>query len=177
VGKITVCDGDVFGVSNLNRQILCTEDDLGKSKALQAADRIMSVNSGVEVGCFDEFMTNENVSEIISGCDIVFDALDDISARKILAKACERYNVPYIYGAISGWAFQAAVCLPGSGLIEKLFPEHVEITDKSVLAFTPSMCASFQVSLGLKVLLGREVEPSRVYYVDLLFSETECIDF
>ncbi len=177
IGKITVCDGDIFSCSNLNRQIICTEENIGKKKSHEALKRIKAIDSGVEVVCYDEFMTEENAIEIISGCDIVFDALDDINSRKILAKACEEEDIPYIYGAIQGWAFQAAVVLPGSGLIEKLFPDNIEITDKSVLSFTPAMCAGMQVSLGIRVLLGKDFVPSRVYYADMLYDEIEYIDF
>lgn len=174
--KITVCDGDVFEISNLNRQLLSEEALIGYPKALAAKDRIGRINSGVEVIVHDCFLDEDNAREIIGGSDIVFDALDGIEVRKILAKACDEENIPYIYGAISGWSAQAAVVLPGSGFIDTLFGDGVEITDKSSLSFTPPMCASLQVSLGVKYLTGREVFPSRIYYYDLLYNELECID-
>lgn len=177
VGSITVCDGDIFSESNLNRQLLCVEENLGENKAREAVKRIKAVNSGVKTVCFDVYLDDKNAKDIISGCDIVFDGLDSIPARKTLAGACDEMQIPYIYGAIRGWSAQAAVCMPGSGLIDRLFPGYVRVTDKSVLSFAPAMCAAMQVSLGVKVLLGREFEASRVYYYDLLYGELESIDF
>ena len=177
IGKIVVADGDTFSESNLNRQLLSTEDNLGKSKAKEAEKRIKSINGDIEVTVYECFLTKENAEDIISGCDTVFDALDNIPARKILSGACDELNIPYIYGAIQGWSFQCGAISPKSGIIGLLFPEGTEISDKSVLCFTPAMCAGMQVSLGVKVLLGRDVEYSKVYYFDMLYNEMEIIDF
>lgn len=103
------------------------------------------------------------------------DALDNIPSRKILAAACKKASIPYIYGAIQGWVAQAAISLPGDHLIDTLYPEEIEITDKSVLSFTPALCASMQTALCVKRLLGRSVETGTVYYFDLLNQEFETI--
>ena len=68
------------------------------------------------------------------------DALDNVTARKILAAACRDAGIPYVYGAIQGWIAQAAVSMPEDRLIETLFPEDVIIRDKSVLSL-PRRCA------------------------------------
>ena len=65
--------------------------------------------------------------------------------------------------------------MPGDKLIEKLFPEEVEIRDKSVLSFTPGLCASVQTALCVKLLTGRPVETGTVFYFDLLNQEFETI--
>ena len=70
---------------------------------------------------------------------------------------------------------QAAVSMPGDALIEKLFPEEVELRDKSVLSFTPALCASMQTALCVKMLTGRAVETGRIFYFDLLNQEFETI--
>ena len=84
-------------------------------------------------------------------------------------------SIGAVYGAIQGWIAQTAVSMPGDKLIEKLFPEDVEIRDKSVLSFTPALCASVQVSACVKLLTGRAVETGTVYYFDLLNQEFETI--
>ena len=101
-------------------------------------------------------------------------ALSD-KAAAICLEACKKANIPYIYGAIQGWVAQAAISLPGDNLIHTLYPEEIEITDKSVLSFTPALCASMQTSLCVKWLLGRSVETGTVYYFDLLNQEFETI--
>lgn len=175
VGSIRAVDGDVFEETNLNRQLLSAVPLLGVSKAKAAADHIGRVNPAVKVEAVEAFLTEDNADALVAGCDIVMDALDNIPSRKILAAACERAGIPYIYGAIQGWVAQAAVSMPGDALIEKLFPEEVELRDKSVLSFTPALCASMQTALCVKMLTGRAVETGRIFYFDLLNQEFETI--
>ena len=175
VGFLRVVDGDVFEASNLNRQLLSSVPLLGVSKAKAAADHIARVNPDVDVEAVPAFLTEGNAAEILAGCDIVMDALDNIQSRKILAAACAKAEIPYVYGAISGSVAQAAVSMPGDGLIETLYPEDVVIADKSVLSFTPAMCASMQSALCVKLLTGRSVESGKIYYFDLLNHEFETI--
>ena len=175
IGALRVVDGDVFEASNLNRQLLSKVDLLGVSKAKAAADHIARVNPDVSVEAVECFLTEDNAVQLLAGCDIVLDALDDIPSRRILAAACEKANIPYIYGAIQGWVAQAAISMPGDHLIDTLYPEEIEITDKSVLSFTPALCASMQTALCVKWLLGRSVETGTIYYFDLLNQEFETI--
>ena len=175
VGFLRVADGDVFEASNLNRQLLSSVPLLGVNKARAAADHIARVNPEVTVEAVEEFLTEVNASALIDGCDAVLDALDNVPSRRLLASACEKAGIPYIYGAIQGWAAQAAISLPGDDLIGKLFPEEVEIRDKSVLSFTPALCASMQVALCVKLLTGRPVETGTISYFDLLNQEFETI--
>lgn len=177
VGSIRAVDGDVFEETNLNRQLLSEVSLLGTAKAEAAADRIRRVNPGVSIHAVEAFLTEENADALLDGCDMVLDALDNIQSRKILASACEKAGIPYVYGAIQGWVSQAAVSMPGDNLIELLFPEDVEIRDKSVLSFTPALCASLQVSLCVKLLTGRPVDAGTVYHFDLLNLELETIPF
>lgn len=171
IGSIRCVDGDVFEESNLNRQLLSTPSLLGTSKAKAAADRIRKINPHVQAEAFPVFLEEANARELITGCDAVLDGLDSIPSRRILAKACNDANIPYIYGAISGWVAQAAVCMPGEDLIGKLYPENAVIQDNSVLSFTPALCASMQASLCVKLLAGRPVETGILHYVDLFYEE------
>ena len=175
VGFLRVVDGDVFEASNLNRQLLSSVPLLGISKAKAAADHIARVNPDITADAAETFLTENNALDLLEGCDIVMDALDNIPGRRILAAACDKASIPYIYGAIQGWVAQAAISMPGDQLIDTLYPEEIKITDKSVLSFTPALCASMQVSLCIKLLLGRSVETGTVYYFDLLNQEFETI--
>lgn len=175
VGFLRVVDGDVFEPSNLNRQLLSQVPLLGLSKAKSAAEHIQRVNPDVTVEAVEEFMKEDNVQRLIGDCHIVLDALDNIPSRRILSAACEIAGIPYVYGAIQGWVAQTGISMPGDGLIRKLFPEDVVIGDKSVLGFTPALCASMQCALCVKLLVGRSVETGTVYYFDLLNQEFETI--
>lgn len=175
VGQLRVVDGDVFEPSNLNRQLLSSVPVLGISKAGAAAEHIARVNPEIIADPAECFLTEDNVKDLIGDCDVVMDALDNIASRKILASACSEAGIPYIYGAISGWVAQAAVSMPGDDLVQKLYPEGTVLRDKSVLSFTPALCASIQVSLCVKLLTGRPVENGKIYYFDLLNQEFETI--
>ena len=175
VGFLRVVDGDTFEPSNLNRQLLSQVPLLGIPKAAAAADHVTKVNPDIMVEAVEAFMTEDNVRTLIAECDIVMDALDNIPSRRILAAACKEAGIPYVYGAIQGWVAQAGISMPGDDLIDRLFPEDVVIRDKSVLSFTPALCASMQVSLCVKLLTGRPVETGTVFYFDLLNQEFEAI--
>ena len=175
VGMLRVVDGDVFEPSNLNRQLLSEVPLLGVSKAKAAAAKISRVNPEISVEAVDSFLTEKNARRLLLFCDVVLDGLDNIESRRILAKECERAGVPYIYGAVNGWVAQAAISMPGDRLVEKLYPEGSILKNKSVLSFTPALCASIQVSLCVKLLTGRQVETGKLYYFDLLNQEYEAI--
>lgn len=175
VGFLRVVDGDVFEPSNLNRQLLSEVPLLGVSKAKAAAAKVSRVNPETEVEAVAGFLTEKNARQLLLSCDAVVDGLDNIDSRRILAKECEKAKIPFIYGAVSGWVAQAAVSMPGDHLVETLYPEGVVLRNKSVLSFTPALCASIQVALCVKLLTGRSVETGKLYYFDLLNQEFESI--
>ncbi len=175
IGAIRAVDGDVFEASNLNRQLLSHMSALGRSKAQVAAEYISRINPEIGSEGIWTFLNEGNAHKLLSDCDIVVDALDNIPSRKILARACKKAGIPYVYGAIQGWVAHAAISMPGDNLIETLYPENTILKDKSVLSFTPALCASMQVSLCVKVLAGRTVETGTIYYFDLLSKEFEII--
>lgn len=177
IGHLRVVDGDVFEETNLNRQLLSCVPLLGVGKAKAAAEHIARVNPEISVEAVEAFLTKDNARQLVAGCDVVIDALDNIPSRKILAAACADAGIPYVYGAIQGWVAQAAVSMPGDQLIRALYPDEIEISDKSVLSFTPALCASLQVSLCVKLLTGRAVETGTVYYFDIQNLEFETIPF
>ena len=175
VGTIRCVDGDVFEESNLNRQLLSSVSRLGTKKAVAATQRAAQINPDVQLQAFPVFLDTANARGLITGCDAVLDALDTISARRILANVCKEENIPYVYGAISGWVAQAAVCMPGDELIDKLYPEEAVIKEKSVLSFTPALCAAMQAALCVKLLTGKPVESGKLHYADLFYEEYEQI--
>ncbi len=171
VGEIRAADGDRFEASNLNRQLLSLPEFLGRPKAEVAAERAAAVNPDVRFMAVPEFVTEANVRQLIRGCDAVLDALDNISSRHILSKACAEAKVPMIHGAICGWSAQAAIVMPGDNLMEQIYPEDAVLSDKASLSFTPPFCAALQTALCVRLLTGREVETGAFYVADLLDME------
>ena len=163
LGEIRAADGDRFEASNLNRQLLSTQELLGKPKAEAAAERAAAVNPDVRFLAVPEFVTEANVRKLIQGCDAVLDALDNIASRNILAKACTEAQIPMIHGAICGWCAQAAIVMPGDGLIEQIYPKGPALTSKASLSFTPPFCAALQTALCVRLLTGREIGAGKQY--------------
>lgn len=175
VGSLRLVDGDVFEPSNLNRQLLSSVPLLGTSKVQAAASHVYRVNPEIAVEAVEAFLAEDNAALLLSGCDAVMDALDNIPSRRVLAAACEKAGIPYVYGAIQGWIAQAGVSMPGDRLIDTLYPEDTELRDKSVLSFTPALCAAMQTALCVRLLVGRPLETGTLYYFDLSDPEFERI--
>ncbi len=179
VGKLTVVDGDVFDETNLNRQVFSKEGNLGKGKAEEVASQIKEINSEIVIKPVSSLLCENNAESIISGHDIVVDALDNVEARLILEDACEKLNVPLVHGAISGWTGQVAVVMPGSHIMEKLYKEsehHEEIATNP--SFTPAVISAMQAAETIKVLLGKEdALMNKLLIIDLLNHDYEVIMF
>lgn len=174
-GRIKAADGDTFEISNLNRQLMSSPEVIGRSKAKTAEEYAKRINPDVEFLAEDCFITEENVGQMISGYDAVIDALDSIPARRILKAECDRQKIPFIHGAIGAWVAQAAISMPGDGLLDMLYPNEAKTIKKSSLAFTVALCASLQVSLCTQLLCGRSLETGKVYYIDL--QDMELLSF
>lgn len=176
IGTLTVVDGDSFVLSNLNRQLLSTEAAIGKGKAEAAFERVHEINSEVLLKAVPMYLTEENSDSILDGHDLVVDALDNISSRRILAESCGRLGLPLVHGAISGWCAQITVIAPNSGGFDRLYPAESSGKRPSSLSFTPALCASIQTAEAVKILLEREVSlQSRLLIVDLLTQEYSTV--
>jgi len=113
VGRIGIADGDTVSISNLNRQILYGEEDIGKPKAEHAAKRIKQLNSGIEVTWISKMVTDENAREIISSCDAAALCTDSLLARKILNRACVAAGTPFVDGAVNRFHGTVMTIVPG----------------------------------------------------------------
>lgn len=180
IGFITAVDGDAFDVTNLNRQLLSSEELIGKSKAFAAQERMKKVNSDVTVYPIQTFVTEENCYEIIRGHDIVVDALDNMTARRLLEQHCEKQNIPLIHGAIAGWYGQVSSIMPGDRTLQKIYPADANKGAEMELgnpSFSPALVASIEVAEAVKVLLGRgEILRNKLLTIDLLNQEYEIFD-
>lgn len=177
VGAVTVCDGDVFAPSNLNRQLLADTASLGRPKAEAARMRAALVNPEVAVEALPVFLTAENAPGLLAGHDLALDALDSPAARRILAGACREAGIPLVHGAIRGWYAQAAVILPDSGLMEQLYPADTPAHgDQGSLSPTAGLCAAVQAGEAAKLLCGRPSPlAGQLLWMDLLAQEYQLL--
>lgn len=157
VGTLIVVDGDVFEESNLNRQILCTSENIGQKKALAAAERVRAIDPSIDVTPVCEFLTKENASALMADADLVIDALDNAAARLVLEDAAAEAGLAIVHGAICGWDLQTMLVPPGSGLLHQMYPESYAPASKTSLPVTPAICAAIEASAAIRYLCGLEV--------------------
>ena len=137
----------------------------------------MCIRDRVRIDPVYAFIDESNAAELIRGFDAVVDALDNISSRKTLERACEAENIPLVHGAIAGWNGQVSVVMPGDGTIAAVY-EGEEEKGEEVLTgnpyFTPAVVSAIEVAETVKLLLGREGSlMSRMLTIDLLHHEYE----
>ena len=175
VGHLRVIDGDVFEESNLNRQLLCTEEMLGREKAVVAAERIHAINSNVEVEPVVSYLGEANAAALFYGADCVVDCLDNLEARFWAAHACQNVGIPIVYGAIAGWFGQVCTVYPGDPSFACAYGEPFESGGESQhkklgnLPYTAYVIAAIQAAEAVKVVLGKPGQiRNRLLMVDLL---------
>ncbi len=179
IGNITAIDGDVFTESNLNRQLLCRMDTLGKSKALTAREHIKNINPDVKVTAIHEFLDETNAEDIITGHDVVCDALDNMSSRLLVQKYAAELNIPMVYGAIAGWYGQVTTIFPGDNIIGSIYHGSNKGIEQELgnPSFTPALVASVEVSEVVKILIGRgSLLRNRFLMINTLDQEYEVFD-
>lgn len=180
VGYITVIDGDVFDETNLNRQLISTESLIGFSKAKATYERMISINSEIEVVPVIAYVNENNAQTLLAGHDLIIDALDNIRSRKIVADACFTLDIPFIHGAIAGWYGQVTTIFPGDDVLSHMYRNDSNKGEEQKLgnpSFTPALVASVEVSEALKVLLGRgDVLRNKFLYIDLLNNDFEVFE-
>jgi molybdopterin/thiamine biosynthesis adenylyltransferase len=165
-------DGDTFSDNNLNRQVLCDESNLGRSKAEAAAERVSAVNGAVEPRPFAGYLNGDNAEKLLSGCSLAVDALDNQRSRRLLRAACSRLEIPFIHGAVAGFYGQVGVVRPGGPALWDALgegsPDKGIETETGNPPFTPALIAAWQVAEAVKVLLGIGVPlDRRILWIDL----------
>lgn len=177
VGNIICCDFDTFSETNLNRQLLSTEQNLGKNKALEAVKRIQSINSDISASAITE-KSIEKIKEQIKDVDIVMDCLDTVHDRLIVQKICKENNCAMIHGAIGGWFGQVSSIMPGNDTLSLIYPDGTEPDEsQGNPSFTPAVVAGIQVSEAIKVLLGYEdILQRKLAIIDLLSNEIQVAE-
>ena len=103
IGSIKIIDSDTVELSNLNRQLIHTEADIGKNKALSASQKLRRYNSEITVTPVDSHLNEENASSLIAGSDIVLACVDNNETRLALNKVCAELGVPLIDGGVGGF--------------------------------------------------------------------------
>ena len=177
VGEIIAAEPDVFDETNLNRQLLSNEANLGKEKTYEAKERLEKINKAVEFTGF-RCRLNELPDEVWEKADLVFDCLDNIDDRLVLAQKCSASNCPLVHGAIAGWYGEVGVVWPGSEMLEKHYQGQHEGLEKELGTppFTAAVAANLMGAKGCQILMGKhQSEQSTIHFFDLLEDDWENI--
>ena len=175
VGTIGIVDFDVVELSNLQRQILHRQSDIGKSKVLSAQESLAEYNSDVKVVGHEAPLTSENAMEIISQYDIVVNGADNFPARYLVNDAAYLSGKPLVDGSILIFDGQASVFIPGQGCYRCLFPTPPppgvvpSCAEAGVVGALPGMVGSIQAVEAIKLILGAgEPLAGRLLLIDAL---------
>ena len=157
VGRITLVDFDVIELSDLNRQVLYGEEDIGEKKVVVAQRRLSKLNATIEIIPIFTHIIEENVSSIIKSAQIVVDGLDNSATRLIVNSACVQHKTPYIYGGVSRLRGMITTIIPGeTPCLACIYPEGPQGGGGSgVLGVTPALIANLQALETIKLLIGQ----------------------
>ena len=156
VGRLVLIDRDVFELSNLNRQVLGWDEDVGKPKAEVARRKLSALNPEIKVEARVLNLTPDNVDAQIKGCDVVVDAMDNWATRFAINDACVAQRIPYVHAGIYGFNGQAMTVVPGEGpCLRCIFPvQPSEMKSFPVIGATPGLFAMVEVMETLKLIVG-----------------------
>jgi molybdopterin/thiamine biosynthesis adenylyltransferase len=177
IGQIIAVDPDIFDETNLNRQLLSNETNIGKEKAGEAKKRVAKINKAVEVASFP-CRLEELPDDVWEKADLVFDCLDNIDDRLVLARKCSASNCPLVHGAIAGWYGEVGIVWPGSNMLEQHYQGQREGLEKELgtLVFTAAVAAGLMAAKGCQILMGKcQSRQSTMHFFDLLADDWENI--
>lgn len=159
VGTLRLVDPDVVSLSNLQRQVLYTLGETGKSKAISAARRLSAQNPEISITPYCTRLDDSTAGEILQGADLVMDCTDSFAARRVIDRICADRHIPWVHGAIG--AFSGLVTVLG------LPPRCVRYSDiygtgpdtepegvAGVIGAVPGVVGAWQAVEAIKVLAG-----------------------
>ena len=175
VGCIGLVDDDRVSISNLQRQVLYSENELDKPKAVCAAERLSALNSRISILPYSTRLTEENAGNIIRKYAIVVDGCDNFATRYLINDICIEQRKPYVYGAICG--FEGQVSVFNYGEMKKsyrdLYPNEEEMKrmpppPKGVIGVTPAVVGSIEATEVLKIICGfGDILAGKLWTIDL----------
>ena len=178
VGYIRIADEDVVERSNLNRQILYHETDIGICKVEAAEKTIHALNSGIEVEAVCRHIDEKSVGGLVRGMDLIIDGMDNFAARYVLNRAGLDEKIPFIHGAVNGFYGQVTTLIPGiTPCLRCLVPTDPAWEKKVIIGVTCGVIGSIEANEALKYLTGTgKLLQNRLLLWDGLLGESESIE-
>ncbi len=181
IGRLGLIDDDVVSESNLQRQVLYTEAEIGLPKVECAAKRLHALNRYVHIDVYPMRLTEENAADLMARYDIVADGSDNFETRHLISKVSSKLGKPYVYGAIREFDGQVSVFnLPGGKKYQDLFPEEethsMPRPPKGVFGVLPGMvgCAEATEVIKLITHCGESLS-GKLWTIDLLTMQSHTL--
>lgn len=183
VGRIGLCDKDTVSLSNLQRQILYTEADLGQPKCECALRRLQAMSSQTAFDLHPDGLTPGNAADIISGYDLVVDCCDNFATRYLIDDVCRETGRRWIFGSIGEFNGYVGVFGGRSGAkFTDLFADRETLSARpaaaaGVLGPVPGVVGAIEASEALKTIVGiGETLDGRLFCINLLTLESNIIN-
>src|ERR1035437_55296 len=184
VGTIGIIDFDTIELHNLHRQILYSSEDIGKSKAITAFDKLKKQNSTTEFVLFNEMLNEGNATSIISQFDIVVDGSDNFLTRYLVNDTCVQLNKPLVYGSIFKFEGQLAVFnYKGSKNLRHVYPEPPNPEDvpncdeNGVLGVVPGIIGTYMALKTICVILEKIENANHLQLINFLTGDQVILTF
>jgi molybdopterin/thiamine biosynthesis adenylyltransferase len=156
IGMLKIVDNDRVALSNLNRQLLHGTPDLGKYKVDSARETLTRLNPNTHIEAHALSIDEANAAQLIQGCDVIVDALDNMATRFILNRVAVAQSTPLIHGAVNGFEGRALTIIPGqSACLQCISRPTAHPTAKfPVLGVAPGVIGTLQATEAIKCLLN-----------------------
>lgn len=172
VGHLTLADDDTVHISNLQRQILFTGDDIGQSKAESAKQRLEKLNPSLQISTLNQRLSGNALHQAIAGADLVLDCTDNMATRQDINAGCVALNVPLISASAVGFGGQLMVLTPPwtSGCYHCLWPDAAEparnCRNSGILGPVVGVMGTLQALEAVKLLTGMPVVSGKLQLFD-----------
>ena len=174
IGRMIIADGDTVDVTNLQRQILFTPNDVEQNKAETASDKLNLQNPDVDIEVIDEMLDQELVDYYVPQVDLVIDCTDNIATRYLVNEACVKFSKPFIVGAATGFDGQTLIIDPrekDSACYHCLFPKSEKAPANNcqtsgIVGPILAIIAGTQATEAIKLLAGLPVKTNRLALYD-----------
>jgi molybdopterin/thiamine biosynthesis adenylyltransferase len=155
VGTLRIIDHDKVELSNLNRQVLHWDKDIGRSKVQSAAEKLSQLNGGIKIETIARTINEKNVDTMVAGFDVIIDALDNLPTRFMLNKATIDHGIPFIHGAVYGLEGRAMTIIPGKSACLRCLYQGIPPQEKfPILGTTPAVIGCIQATEAIKLITG-----------------------
>ena len=161
IGRLGIVDFDVVDYSNLQRQLLHTTNDVGRTKLDSAKEKVVALNPNVQVDTYEEALSSENAMRLFKGYDVILDGTDNFPTRYLVNDACVISGIPNAYGSIFRFEGQASVFATKDGPCYRcLYPEPPppglvpSCAEGGVLGVLPGIIGVIQATESIKLVTG-----------------------